>query len=120
MTHQLVDALQVAVPMALDNLDTWPDDLRADVIERWRAAAVESLPYRADDVLYGTGLKSTQKRRDAAAATFGDLARGLAVLATAPGGVSFAGVLWCASHARWGRTAPHPCADCLAAEAGAA
>jgi hypothetical protein len=50
---------------------------------------------------------------------FNELAKGLACAAYQPGGVSFAGLCWCAAHprARWGRY--ESCPGCLADEAAA-
>jgi hypothetical protein len=51
------------------------------------------------------------------APTFAALARGLAVLAHQPGGVSFAGLHWCVGSGHHGTREQSPCAAELAREA---
>jgi len=82
----LAIGLQVAVPLHILEQRTWP-------AERRQAAAAEAASFvgsHGDDLQFGGRL---------CAATFNALAAGLALLATAPGGVTFAGEHWC--------TAPH-------------
>jgi hypothetical protein len=117
MTHHLTTALEVAVPMALADLDTWPVEEREAILARWAADAVDPLCEHGDVLQYGAGPKATRKERVVVAGTFAALARGLVALSHTPGGVAFDGVLWCAQHARWGTTKPWPCAECLAVAA---
>lgn len=81
----LLDSLSVAVPMRIAELMDDVPVVRWARIEEWRAAAVEPVASRGDVLMYGG------KRGDAAE-VFDHLAKGLAALAFAPGGVRFAGL----------------------------
>lgn len=84
----LITSLQAAVPLWILEVRDWPEIQRA-------AMGGESGQYIAehgDELMYGG-------KKGRAAAAFNHLARGLACLAYAPGGVSFAGEHWCVNHA---------------------
>jgi hypothetical protein len=94
----LAIALQAAVPLAIAELAALPPARRAEQMAAWRTAGVEAVAHRGDILQYGGGKKGQ------VADTFTALARGLAVLAHAPGGVAFHGTHWCTEHP--GGTAP--------------
>lgn len=109
-----------AVIAALDALDTWPTDERDNVRDTWRADALDMLDGSGPmaDCLFGhASAKPTRKDRQQVADAFAVLARGLAAMAHAPGGVEFAGTLWCAAHHRLGTSGPTPCQRCVAQHA---
>lgn len=76
--------LQLAVPMLIHELHQMPDP--GAVMDRWRRGAAAAVAERGDVLQYGG------KKMGSAAEVFNHLARGLAVLAHAPGGVDFAGL----------------------------
>lgn len=80
-----LEILAVAVPGEIARLRLLP---LSQAVEVARASA-QTVAESADELLFGG------KR---AAATFAALARGLAALSFAPGGVVFAGMHWCAVH----------------------
>jgi hypothetical protein len=90
--HQLVTALQVAVPLHITELAALPARIREPLIERWAADAVEPAAHKGDALMFGG-------KRGEAAAVFAALARGLAALAYQPGGVTVLGQHWCTNHA---------------------
>lgn len=96
-------ALSVAVPLNLADIDMMrariPARDVADVLHRWATEAADSVAHHGDILMYGGG------RRGEVADVFNHLGRGLAALATAPGGCRFLGVMWCARHSRGGRDA---------------
>lgn len=79
--------LQLAVPLQIDALKSLTDDQRQRAAEE----AAEIIATHGDDLQFGG--------RHCAEA-FNALARGLALGAAAPGGITFAGLHWC--------TTPHP------------
>lgn len=83
--HPLLPLLQIAVPLAIAELQSRGGPTDRDVAEA-RAFSSE-LGSRGDILLYGG-------RRGEAAALFARLARALAVGAFCPGGVSFVGARW--------------------------
>lgn len=88
----LIISLQAAVPMEIHRLSLLPEPARQRRIETWAAAAVDEVASHGDALMFGG-------RRGDAARPFAALARGLAALAYAPGGVTFGGVHWCTNHA---------------------
>jgi hypothetical protein len=80
----LLAALQVAVPMHIDELRGHTADQLVVVVHR----CVDVVASEGDNILF-----QGAKRGDSARA-FNAFARGLAVLAYAPGGVEFAGLRW--------------------------
>lgn len=84
-TEILRASLEAAVPIAIHDLryHMWPD------LQQLATEASTTIASHGDDLQFG-GKKC--------ASTFAALARGLAVLAYAPGGVTFLGVHWCAVH----------------------
>lgn len=87
----LTETLKMAVPMwmaQLEHVQEIPSYMTADDIRNLGT--------------YGTGLmfhrhgESTRSERRSSTLAFNSLARGLAVLARLEGGVTFAGVHWCA------------------------
>lgn len=89
----LTIGLQVAVPLRIAELKHMTPHRRQTTMEIWRTDAVDAVASRGDALQFGG-------KKGAAAAVFNDLARGLAVLAHAPGGVLFAGMHWCLEHSR--------------------
>jgi hypothetical protein len=98
----LLDALAMAVPLEIAQLRWAGSDYRA-----WLAHS--AIAEGGDDLLYGG---------PRCAASFGRLARGLALLAYQPGGVAFGPLHWCAAHPRHEVTG-QVCAACLAQPAKA-
>lgn len=103
----LADTLDRAVPAAMAALTDLPDDGRRKQMAQWRDGAADQLAGFGDVVRYGG---------HSVADTFAILARGLAVLASAPGGVTAFGRHWCTDHAACEQAA-HVAARTLAAEA---
>jgi len=91
--------LQVAVPMWLSRLDGLDPEARDVHVRRWAADATDAVASRGDVLQFGG-------KRGEAGAVFNALARGLAALATCPGGVRFVDVLWCARHFPHGVASP--------------
>lgn len=83
--------LLAAVPLRMIQLRGMGSREREQTVARWAADAVEPIASRGDALQYGG-------RKGQAADVFNHLARGLAALAQAPGGVLFAGVHWCVEH----------------------
>jgi hypothetical protein len=83
--HSLLPtALAFAVPLHIMQIRTWSDGRRSAA----RAEDAQTIASHGDDLQFGG---------KHCAATFNALARGLAQLADAPGGVTFAGLHWCTS-----------------------
>lgn len=87
------EMLDEAVPALVGRLLAMPPVERGDVMSAWRAAAAPTIAAKGDVLRFGSA------RSGEVAAVFSALARGLAVLACAPGGVMFDGRHWCADHA---------------------
>lgn len=84
--------LALAVPLEIDRLRTADDDTRALQIETIlsrNSYPTSMVAARGDDLMYGGS---------AAGADFAELARVLACLAWAPGGVTVDGIHYCARH----------------------
>lgn len=81
----LVGLLETAVMMEADNLSrmAWRD------VQGFASAAASTIGSHGDDLQFGG---------KHCAPTFAALARGLAALSFAPGGVTFLGAHWCARH----------------------
>lgn len=92
----LVETLRLAVPLRIEELAAMNDATRAATVTTWAAEAVEPIASRGDALQFGS------KKSGAVAEVFNHLARGLAALAYAPGGVLFAGTHWCAGEHRHG------------------
>jgi hypothetical protein len=111
-TGLLLDTLAMAVPLEILALREAGEDARLDLARRLRAPRGdgESALFGADMMLYGG-----KGGREALA----NYARAIALLSYQPGGVSFAGLCWCAAHprARWGEY--ESCPGCLTDEAAA-
>jgi hypothetical protein len=89
-SHPLTMALAVAVPVEMAALAALDDELRAVQIGRHTGLAVAGvLGEHGDQLLYG-GRHCVE--------TFAAVARGLACLAFASGGVTVFGMHWCARH----------------------
>ena len=88
----LMISLEAAVPLRIAELEAMPDYERQDILWKWRGEASEAVAHRGDILQYGS------KRKGQAGLVFNHLAKGLAVLAHAPGGVTFHGVHWCLEH----------------------
>jgi hypothetical protein len=91
-THPLVLALGAAVPLEIDRMRAVDDELRAQQI----ATVLPASSYpdgltgpHGDDLLYG-GKRCVD--------AFAEVARALACLAWAMGGINFAGLHFCAQH----------------------
>ena len=95
-TDILLATLQLAVPMRIHELAHMTEHQRWGFRDAWRGQAVDAIACKGDVLQYGG-------RKGEAAEVFNHLARGLAALAYAPGGVLFAGLHWCAEHpgGRW-------------------
>ncbi|MFE9099893.1 hypothetical protein [Actinomadura geliboluensis] len=87
LEENLAAALQAAVPLRMLETRDWPATQRANdaawAVELMRSGAA------ADELLYGV-------KDGRPAAAFNALVRGLAALAYAEGGVTVAGLHWCA------------------------
>lgn len=102
MADLLADALDVAVPMALDTLAAMSEAGRADAITRWAVEAVDVLASGGDQMLFPTKPSRATKRHVAEPGTrgvFAATARGIAAAAYAPGGITTLGRHWCVDHA---------------------
>lgn len=87
----LLFALAAAVPIRIAELMRLPPQLRNSTGSAWAAAGVDAVACHGDTLQFGG-------RRGEAATVFNALARGVAALALAPGGVCFAGQHWCVQH----------------------
>ncbi len=103
--------LQVAVPQWLAHLDM----IRRDGILDADAKAAEWANRAADEVAHRGDVLQFGGKPGEAAAVMNHLARGIAALATAPGGVRFLGMIYCAKHWPGGRPAGESpsCDACL-------
>lgn len=99
----LTGALEVAVPLWIEQLAELEPAIRWARIAEWGSAAATEVASKGDVLMFGS------KRRGEAAEVFNHLARGLAAAAFVPGGVKFAGLHFewpacqlaeCATHAR--------------------
>lgn len=88
MPDALPIALEAAVPLRLMELAALSPVERDRVRMRWAHDASDIVASQGDTLMFGS------KRSGAAANVFNHLARGLAALAYAPGGVTFAGRHW--------------------------
>ncbi|WP_062434929.1 hypothetical protein [Herbidospora daliensis] len=88
--HPLLPALSAAVQLEIAALRAVDDELRATQIAHHTGRASATLLGEKGDVLLYGG--------KGAGETFTALARGLACLAFAPGGVTAFGQHWCADH----------------------
>lgn len=98
----LAITLGAAVPLWIHKLAQLDEHTRDQRRMQWASESATIVGSQGDALQYGG-------KRGQAAAAFNGLARGLAALAYAPGGVTFAGEHWCVDHAA-----------CLAAELAAA
>jgi hypothetical protein len=104
--------LELAVPIWLERLRQKDPEIREMLIQYWADKSADAVAYQGDVLQFGG-------KKGAAASVFNALARGLAVLATCPGGVVFLGVLWCDRHAPYGRSYDGQiCQQCLAESSG--
>lgn len=83
----LAISLEAAVPLHLMEVRELPFEAR----HKLAMEASDAIASRGDVLMYGG-------KKGAAAEVFNQLARGLAVLACQPGGVTFAGMHWCIDH----------------------
>jgi hypothetical protein len=93
-TSLLSLTLQLAVPLNLAELDALrrrQPDAVDDQVRRWAADAVEAVGSRGDALMY-------RSKPGQSADVFNHLARGVAALATCPGGVRLFGVVYCLAH----------------------
>lgn len=103
--------LMTAVPIWLARLDDLPEDRQLDEAVRWAHQAADVVASKGDLLQFGGGQPGE------VAAAFNSMARGIAGLSGAPGGVCFLGVLWCAQHYPTGIAATGGetiCPHCLA------
>jgi hypothetical protein len=101
--------LQAAVPLRILELLAMPAWQRAEAVQHWAADAVEVVasngdtlmfkakPHKLTDAQVGPSSRRRVGDEVSTATTFNHLARGLAALAMAPGGVRFLGTHWCAA-----------------------
>lgn len=104
----LTDALEATVPW-------WIEQLRGTSFGYRQGMARESVDIigsQGDNILFRASKPGETAR------AFNALARGLAILALQPGGVTALGLSFCATHPRTHWTAPGPCPDCVAEESG--
>lgn len=87
----LAETLRVAVPLRIAELQQLPPAVRNRRVAKWAATAVDPIASQGDALQFGG-------ERGQAASVFNSLARGLAALAHAPGGVTFADTHWCVEH----------------------
>ena len=87
----LPDHLDKAVRRWIDELAALPSGRRRAVCRRWAAEAGPAVMSGGDVLRYGD-------KPAKVAAVFNHVARGLAALATAPGGVTWMGMHWCVDH----------------------
>lgn len=87
----LLETLRVAVPLWMAGLAALPEPHRANQARSWAALAVDAVASRGDALQFGG-------KKGEAADVFNHLARGVAAAAYTPGGVTFAGIHWCADH----------------------
>lgn len=85
--------LQAAVQLRITDLQAMPPRAREGTIAWWAALTPNLLGARGDILMYGGG------RQGQVGEVLSQLAWGLAALAHAPGGVTFAGDHWCVDHA---------------------
>lgn len=97
----LLVSLQAAVPLWIASAGRRPE-----LLEAWRVGAAEAIAHHGDTLMFRTPRRTAE--------TFNALARGIAVLAHAPGGVTAFGLCWCATHSPGGvpATAVRVCVDC--------
>lgn len=86
MHEQLLIALDLAVLLAIEDVRGWTPEQRIAYCHEHAQVVAE----RSDDLMYGSSKKGETAR------IFAVLARALACLAYAPGGVRFAGRRWVA------------------------
>lgn len=92
MSFVLLTTLQVAVPLRIRELELMAPAERRLMLGVWRSDAVEAVAHRGDILMFKGGKKGET------ANVFNGLAKGIAALAHAPGGVLFAGCHWCLAH----------------------
>lgn len=111
--------LQVAVPLRLAELAAWGPHLHEARVRAWASDAADVVAAYGDALMFRTkGHKPTPTNPGApgTAEVFNVLAKGVAALATCPGGVHVFGVLYCAAHHPGGIAVEAPCPECLAQE----
>lgn len=90
----LIPSLEAAVPLWMAQLHDLDESSRATVMRAWRDAAWEPLAHMSDVGMMAGGTKGE------AASWFNHLARAIAVMSYAEGGVTCFGRHWCQDHAR--------------------
>lgn len=106
----LLIALEAAVPLEIASVRNWSLEHRQIAA----AEAGDAISGHGDALMFGSG------KRGETAGVFTQLARGLAIGACNPGGVTFAGMHWCAwSHPHCPNSRRRPeCCTCDAACTG--
>jgi hypothetical protein len=108
-TSLLVQTLRLAVPMWIAEANKRHGETRDELLADWRREAGPVVAANGDHILY------LGHKRGETAKAFNSLARGLAVLAHARGGVTVFGLVWCATHSPGGAHVDGPpCPACLA------
>lgn len=87
----LLRCLHVGVPLWIHLANDTSSPLRGELLLDWRTQAATALA-RPQDMLVGS------QQRQRAANLLADFTRGMAALALQPGGVTFAGIIFCAQH----------------------
>jgi hypothetical protein len=102
--------LMMAVPIWVGRLNSMREDLALDEAIRWARDAADVVASR------GAVIQHRDNRPEEVAAMFNVMARGIAALSGAPGGIHFLNTLWCAAHHEMGIYGRHLriCPDCLA------
>lgn len=88
----IVTMLGEAVPVLMGELLRLDGDARRERMMLWRDLSTQVVAERGDALRFGAS------KRGGVAQVFSAVARGVAVLACCPGGITFAGQHWCADH----------------------
>lgn len=97
----LDDALDVAVPIAMLQLDAMTERQRQEAMAAWASAGADVVASCGDQIQYRTApsrATATCPAEPGTRGAFAALARGIAAAAYVPGGITFRGRHWCADH----------------------
>lgn len=111
LTSPLVLTLRLAVPLWIAVAADQDEHCRAGLLERWRTDGLDVVAHGGDDILY-RGAKWGDSAK-----SFNALARAMAAMAHAYGGVTAFGLTWCVEHSPAGTDCDGPtCAHCYRRE----
>jgi hypothetical protein len=105
----LRETLQLAVPLWVAELQLLPPGHREHVAEQWRQEASRVVGEKGDALQFTSKLSS--RKAGPAATAFNALAKGIAALASYPGGVTLLGVHWCTGECPQGAARERPAPD---------